>query len=77
VGGRLVKFKRKPRVRLHLVDRPGIDLPRLDGLLVSRRHDEYMLAVPSLVLAAEGNPVTPEGRFVAVPKSGVAFYEIL
>jgi len=29
------------------------------------------------MLAAEGNPVTHEGRFIAIPRDGVAFYEIL
>ena len=62
---------------MHLIDRPGIDLPRVDGLLVSRRNREYMIGVPSLTFTAEGNAVTPEGRFVAIPRDGVAFYEIL
>jgi len=72
-----VTWRRKKRVRVHLVDRPGIDLPRVDGILVSRRHREYMIGVPSLTFSAEGNAVTPEGRFVAIPRDGVAFYEIL
>jgi hypothetical protein len=62
---------------MHLVDRPGVEMPRVDGLLVSRRQREYVIGVPSLMLAAEGNPVTPEGRFIAIPRDGVAFYEIL
>ena len=70
-------WKRKRKVRMHLIDRPGIDLPRVDGLLVSRRNREYMIGVPSLTFTAEGNAVTPEGRFVAIPRDGVAFYEIL
>lgn len=70
-------WKRKRQVRMHLIDRPGIDLPRVDGLLVSRRHREFLIGVPSLTFTAAGNAVTPEGRFVAIPRDGVAFYEIL
>lgn len=72
-----MSLKRKRRVRLHLIDEPGTDLPRIDGLLVSRRNREYLVALPSLMLAADGKPVTPEGHMVAVPSSRVAFYEIL
>ena len=72
-----VIWKRRKRVRVHLIDRPGIDLPRVDGLLVSRRHREYLLALPSLQIAAGAPPVEPEGRFVAIPRDGVAFYELL
>lgn len=70
--------RRKRRVRLHLVeDTPAMSLPTLEGLLVSRLHREYLLAVPSLLLAAGADPVTPQGRFVSVPKSRVAFFEWL
>lgn len=77
MGLELVTFKRKRRVRMHLIDRPGIDLPRIDGLLISRRHNEYLVGVPELLLSAEGNPVTPEGRYVVVPRDNVAFYELI
>ena len=70
-------WKRARKVRMHLIDRPGIDLPRVDGILVSRRHREYLIGVPSLTFSAEGNAVTPEGRFVAIPRDGVAFYELV
>jgi len=73
----LVIWRRKKRVRVHLIDRPGIDLPRLDGLLVSRRHREYLLALPSLTIAEGSPPIEPEGRFVAIPREGIAFYELL
>ena len=72
-----MNWRRSRRVRVHLVDRPGIDLPRVDGILVSRRNREYVIGVPSLTFTAEGNAVTPEGRFVAIPRDGVAFYEVL
>ena len=72
-----MNWRRSRRVRVHLIDRPGIDLPRVDGILVSRRNREYMIGVPSLTFTAEGNAVTPEGRFVAIPRDGVAFYEVL
>lgn len=73
----MVTWKRARKVRMHLIDRPGIDLPRVDGLLVSRRNREYLIGVPSLMLSTDGNAVTPEGRFVAIPRDSVAFYEIL
>jgi len=62
---------------VHLIDRPGVDLPRVDGLLVSRRHGEYLIGLPSLTIAEGSPPVEPEGRLVAIPRVGVAFYEVL
>lgn len=70
-------WERKKRVRIHLADRPGVDVPRVDGLLVSRRRREFLIALPELVLAAEGNPVTPEGRLVGVPRENVLLVEYL
>ncbi len=67
-------WKRRRRVRLHLINE---DLPRVDGLLVSRRRGEYLIAVPELLGAPGAPPVEPAGRLLAVPKTNVAFYEVL
>lgn len=69
--------RRKPRVRIHLVDAPDVRLPSLEGILVSRRHREYLLAVPRVIASAEGQPVELASRFAAIPKERVAFYEVL
>jgi hypothetical protein len=68
---------RRKRVRLHLIDEPGITLPSIEGLLVSRRRREFVLALPALQFAAGANPVHPEGRIVCVPRERVAFFEVL
>lgn len=72
-----MSLARKRRVRVHLIDQPGTDMPRLEGLLISKRHREYLIGVPQLMLAPDANPVTPEGRYVVVPRERVAFYELI
>lgn len=62
---------------MHLIDRPGSDLPSVEGLLVSRRRGEYLLALPSLLTAVGANPAELESRWVAIPRDRVAFYEVL
>lgn len=62
---------------MHLIGQPGAELPSVEGLLVSRRPDEYLLALPSLLVAAQANPVELESRWVAIPRERVAFYEVL
>jgi hypothetical protein len=69
--------RRRKRVKLHLVEDPGQQLPSIEGLLLSRSGGEYTLAVPQLHVAVGANPVTPEGRLVVVPRQRVAFYEVL
>jgi hypothetical protein len=68
---------RKRRVKVHLVEDPGQQLPSIEGLLVSRRGGEYTIAAPQLHVAVGANPLTPEGRLIVVPKQRVAFYEVL
>ena len=67
---------RRKRVRMHLVDAPGIQLPSIEGILV-RRGREYVLAVPALLTAVGRNPDPLESKQVAVPRERVAFYEVL
>jgi hypothetical protein len=68
----------KRRVRVHLVEahRNG-GLPSVEGLLVSRRHDEYLIAVPTLLVAPGANPAELDARWLRIPKDRVAFYEVL
>ena len=61
---------------MHLFGRSA-DLPSVEGLLVSRKNGEYLLAVPQLIVAAGGNPDELDARYLAIPKDRVAFYEIL
>ena len=63
---------------MHLVDEsPQTRLPSVEGLLVSRRHREYMLAVPKLLWNPEADPDELESRALSIPKDRVAFYEYL
>lgn len=68
---------RRARVRIHLVDPPGMALPSVEGLLVSRRRGEYAIAVPKLVSAPEGAPVELESQLLMIPHDRVAFYEVI
>lgn len=61
---------------MHLVSQNS-DLPSIEGLLVSKHSGEYVLALPSLLVAAGGNPAELEARWVRVPRERVAFYEVL
>lgn len=70
-------MKRKPRVRVHLMDEGRSQLPSVEGILVSRRRREYMIAVPALLTNPQANPVELESRWLSIPRERVAFYETL
>lgn len=53
------------------------NLPTIEGLLISRRRHEYLVALPQLLLAAGGNPVDLEAPRAAIPRERVAFYEVV
>jgi hypothetical protein len=74
----MVGLKRKPRVRVHLVEpHPGVSLPSVDGLLISKRGREYVLALPALIVDESAKPHHLGGRLLAIPRERVAFYEVL
>ena len=69
---------RKRRVRVHLVEPAGAEpLPSIEGVLMSRRNGEYLLAVARLITSADGEPAELASRFTAIPRDRVAFYEVL
>lgn len=71
-------LKLKRRVRVHLVEPAGVEpLPSVEGILMSRRGREYLIALPQLITSAEGIPVVLESRLLAIPRERVAFYEVL
>lgn len=71
-------LKRARRVRVHLVDgQPGVELPSVEGLLVSRRRREYALAVPVLLTSAEARPTELASQLLVIPRERVAFFEVL
>lgn len=69
--------RRKRRVRMHLVDNPGVNLPSVEGVLYSRRGSEYLIAAASVHWAAGAEPDRPDARFLAIPRERVAFYEVI
>lgn len=70
-------MKRKPKVRMHLIDEKQTQLPSVEGILVSRRRREYMIALPVLLTSTTGNPAELESRWLSIPRERVAFYEVL
>ncbi len=68
-------FRGKRSVRLHLVDRPGVPAPTLEGVLVGRFAGHYVLLVPKLVQSG-GAPIELEG-VVEVPTEQVLFLQVL
>lgn len=73
-----MRLKRAKRVRMHLIDpNPSTQLPSVEGLLVAKRAREYVVALPSLIVAAESPPAVLESRLLVIPRANVAFYEII
>ena len=56
---------------------PNVELPTVEGILLSRTGREYVVGVPSLLLAAHREPAQLEGRELRIPRERVAFYEVL
>lgn len=70
--------RRRKRVRMHLIDRPGVGMPSVEGVLLSRRFGEYRVADPALLIAAGASPtVLSDAAELRVPVGNVAFYEVL
>jgi hypothetical protein len=62
---------------MHLIDEPNSRLPSVEGVLVSRRRREYMLAVPALLVNPQADPAELKSRWLSIPRERVAFYEVL
>ena len=67
-------LSRKKRVLVHLKED---GLPSAEGLLVSRRHREYVLAVPQLHTTPDASPAVLTSRLLVIPREQVAFYEVI
>lgn len=67
------------RVRLHLADPgPQVTLPSVEGVLLSRRGREFVIAVPELLVAAGGRTeALADARELRIPRERIAFYEVL
>lgn len=73
-----MRLKRRKRVRMHLIEpSPGVELPSIEGLLVSRRLREYVIALPSLIVSEAGQPIELESRLVGIPRERVAWWEFI
>ena len=71
-------FKRAKRVRIHLIDpSPQVQLPSVEGLLVSKRQREYVVAVAKLITSAEAQPIEPASQYLVIPRERVGFYEVI
>lgn len=75
---RWLRWKRARRVRLHLIDpNPTTQLPSIEGLLVAKRAREYVVALPSLIVAADSPPAVLDSQLLIIPRANVAFYEVI
>jgi hypothetical protein len=73
-----VLSKRKRRVRLHLIDpNPHFHMPSVEGVLLSRRGGEYVVAVAELVTDPAAKNVQLDSKQLRIPAANVAFYEVL
>lgn len=75
----MLNLKRAKRVRMHLTEKAAsAGAQSIEGLLVSRRRNEYALALPEL-LVAEGAKPHPlaQARLLMIPRESVAHYEVL
>lgn len=63
---------------MHLIDPKGSEgLPSVEGILVSKRRGEYVVGLPSLLVAVGADPAELESRWLVIPRERVAFYEVL
>ena len=67
---------RKRRVRVHLLDERGSQLPSSEALH-KRSWPEYEILVPRQLFAPGANPSDLDSRAVLVPRGRVAVYERL
>lgn len=67
----------KQRVRVHLIDEGRSQLPSVEGILLSKRGREIMIAVPKLLMHPDANPAELDSRWLTIPRERVAFYEVL
>lgn len=72
-------MRRKKRVRVHLADpHPDVNLPSVEGVLLSRGLREWVIGEPSLLIAAGAQPAElSDARDLRIPATRVAFYEVL
>lgn len=54
-----------------------MQLPSVEGLLVSRRRNEFLLALPELIVAPDAPSQKLESRLLAIPRERVAFFEVI
>lgn len=65
----------KRRVRLHIEDKPGVQMPSMEGILLGRWSGHYVLMVPKLIHGTDQS-LALEGM-VEVPAERVIFVQIL
>ncbi len=68
-------FRGKRLVRLHLADRPQVESPSIEGILVGRWTGHYILLQPKLLRTEEAT-LALEGT-VEVPAENVVFVQVL
>lgn len=61
-------------MRVHLKDD---QLPSVEGLLLRRTSQEFVVARAALVLNAQAEPAELTSRELVIPRENVAFYEVL
>jgi hypothetical protein len=49
----------------------------VEGLLVTKRRGEYVIAIPTLIHDTTVAPAELDSRWLVIPRDRVAFYEVL
>ena len=62
---------------MHLITPERVELPSVEGLLVSRRRGEYLIGVPALLVDPQKDPDLLASQWLAIPKERVAFFEVI
>lgn len=74
--GRLIYMLRGKRlVRLHLADKPGQEVPSIEGIMLGRWNGHYVLLTPKLVVGKD-QELALDGC-VEVPAENVVFVQVI
>lgn len=72
----IYRIRGKRLVRLHLEDKPGINTPSIEGIMVGRWCGHYILIRARLITGTD-TELALDGETVEVPEGRVVFVQVL